>query len=340
VKLGAIGLTLFGIDMYFASPAQPAIYTGLADFFSVAANWRIVVDLLMIGIFSGFYIVPLYSLVQQNTVPERRSRVIAGNNILNALFMVISAIIAMILLGKVGFSIPELFLFTAILNMIVCIYIFSIVPEFLLRFLVWMLIHTIYKVEVKGMENIPTEGAAIVASNHVSFIDPLIIGGVIRRPVRFVMYYKIFQLPLLKFIFKTGKTIPIAGRHEDPEILEQAYLSIHQAIDEGHVLGIFPEGRITSDKTIKPFKRGIEKIVSEKPVVVVPMALCNLWGSLFSRRDSLYKRRPNKFRALIELRIGKPIPPEELTAERLENAVRQLKAQAHADAELSTSSNE
>ena len=189
------------------------------------------------------------------------------------------------------------------------------------------------------MENIPAKGAAIVASNHVSFIDPLIIGGVIRRPVRFVMYYKIFQLPFLKFIFKTGKTIPIAGRHEDPEILEQAYLSIHEAIDEGHVLGIFPEGQITSDNTIRPFKKGIEKIVSEQPVVVVPMALCNLWGSLFSRRDPLHKRRPNKFRALIELRIGKPIPPEELTAERLENAVRQLKAQVHEDAELSTSSN-
>ena len=339
VPLGAIGLTLFGIDMYFASPAQPAVFMGLGDFFAHAANWRIVVDLLMIGIFSGFYIVPLYALVQQNTVPERRSRVIAGNNILNALFMVISAIIAMILLGKVGFTIPELFLFTAILNMVVCIYIFSIVPEFLMRFLVWMLIHTIYKVEVKGMENIPSEGAAIVASNHVSFIDPFIIGGVIRRPVRFVMYYKIFQLPFLKFIFKAGKTIPIAGRHEDPEILKQAYLSIHEAINEGHVLGIFPEGQITSDNTIRPFKKGIEKIVSEQPVVVVPMALCNLWGSLFSRRDPLYKRRPNKFRALIELRIGKPIPPEELTAERLENAVRQLKAQVHEDAELSTSSN-
>jgi 1-acyl-sn-glycerol-3-phosphate acyltransferase len=205
-----------------------------------------------------------------------------------------------------------------------------------MRFLVWMLIHTIYKVEVKGMGNIPESGAVIVAANHVSFVDPLIIGGVIRRPVRFVMYYKIFQLPLLKFIFKTGKAIPIAGRNEDPEILEMAYLSIHEVIDEGHVLGIFPEGGITSDNKIHPFKKGIEKIVAEKPVPVVPMALCNLWGSLFSRRDPLHKRRPYKFRALIELRIGRPIPPEELTAEGLEAEVRRLKNQ---DAEMNTSSN-
>lgn len=135
VPLGALGLTVFGIDMYFASPVEPVIYTGLGDFFSIGANWRIVADLLMIGVFSGIYIVPLYSLVQQRTVPSHRSRVIAGNNILNALFMVVSAIIAMILLGSAGFTIPELFLVTAILNLVVGVYIFSIVPEFMKSFL-------------------------------------------------------------------------------------------------------------------------------------------------------------------------------------------------------------
>jgi hypothetical protein len=138
VPFGAMGLTIFGIDMYFASPAEPVIQTTLSAFLAVGANWRIVIDLVMIGIFSGFYIVPLYALVQQRSDPSRRSRVIAGNNILNALFMVVSAIIAMLLLGKGGFSIPELFLFTAILNLVVGIYIFSTVPEFMARFLVWV----------------------------------------------------------------------------------------------------------------------------------------------------------------------------------------------------------
>ena len=226
VPLGALGLTYFGIDMYFASPENLVAYTGLANWFSASGNWRIVFDLLMIGIFSGFYIVPLYALVQQRTTPSHRSRVIAGNNILNALFMVIAAVIAMILLGRGGFSIPQLFLFTAILNLVVSIYIFSLVPEFLMRFLIWILIHTIYRVEVTGMENIPESGPVVVAANHVSFVDPLIIGGMIRRPVRFVMYYKIFKLPLLHFIFKTGRAIPIASYKESPEILE-AGLSTH-----------------------------------------------------------------------------------------------------------------
>jgi 1-acyl-sn-glycerol-3-phosphate acyltransferase len=302
VPFGAIGLTLFGVDLFVASPEVPPVYAGLVNFFSIGANWRIVMDLIMIGIFSGFYIVPLYALVQQRSSPGHRSRVIAGNNILNALFMVISAITAMILLGKAGFTIPELFLFTAILNAVVAMYIFSIVPEFMMRFLAWILIHTIYRVDVKGIEKIPEDGAVIVAANHVSFVDPLIVGGLISRPVRFIMYYKI-------------------------EVLEQAYVHIHEVLDSDNVLGIFPEGGITSDGEIQIFKKGIERIVSERPVNVVPMALCNIWGSLFSRRDPLIKRRPYKFRARIELRIGDPIPPEELTAERLESEVRILRGE-------------
>jgi MFS family permease len=138
VPLGTIGLTLFGIDMYFASPAAPVSHTTLGAFLSAAGSWRIVLDLVMIGVFGGFYIVPLYALVQQRSEPSRRSRVIAGNNIINALFMVISAIVAMVLLGGVGFSIPELFLVTAILNVVVAAAIFCALPEFIARFLDWL----------------------------------------------------------------------------------------------------------------------------------------------------------------------------------------------------------
>lgn len=329
VPLGAMGLTFFGIDMYFASPTTLAPYLGLGNFFATPANWRIIFDLLMIGIFSGFYIVPLYALVQHRTTPSHRSRVIAGNNILNSLFMVISAIIAMLLLGRAGFTIPQLFLFTALLNLVVSIYIFSLVPEFLMRFLVWILIHTIYRVEVRGIENIPDTGPVIVAANHVSFVDPLIVGGVIRRPVRFIMYYKIFQMPVMKYFFKAGRAIPIASQKENPEILKQAHQQIDEVLDAGDVLGIFPEGGITASGEINTFKKGIETIVSRQsvPAPVIPMALCNLWGSLFSRRDPLHKRRPYKFRALIELRVGQPIPPEELTAERLEKEIRLLRGE-------------
>jgi 1-acyl-sn-glycerol-3-phosphate acyltransferase len=325
VPFGAIGLTLFGLDLYLASPDAPVAGITAIEFLSNGQNWRIVIDLMLIGAFGGFYIVPLYALVQSRSAPDHRSRVIAGLNILNALFMVIAAVMAMWVLGPVGLSIPELFLISAVLNAVVAIYIFTLVPEFLMRFLVWLLIHTIYRVRVSGSEHIPDEGPVIVASNHVSFVDPLIIGGMIRRPVNFVMYYRIYNIPLLKFIFKVGKAIPIAGRSEHPQILEAAYRRIHEVLASDNVLGIFPEGRITHDGEIQPFRTGLEKIVSEEPVAVIPVALCNLWGSLFSRRDPLHKRRPYKLWASIELRIGSPIPAGEVTAARVEAEVRRLR---------------
>ena len=325
VPFGAIGLTVFGLDLYFASPDVPTVGISALEFLSGGNNWRIIIDLLLIGTFGGFYIVPLYALVQSRSAPDHRSRVIAGLNILNALFMVAAAILAMLILGPAGLSIPDLFLISAILNAVVAVYIFSLVPEFLMRFLVWMLIHTIYRVRVTGMDNIPEEGPVIVASNHVSFVDPLILGGMIRRPVNFVMYYKIYRIPVLNFIFRTGKAIPIAGRSEDPEILEEAYRRIHGVLEAGDVLGIFPEGRITSDGEIQPFKPGIEKVISEQPVPVLPVALCNLWGSLFSRRDPLHKRRPYKLWSRIELRIGEAIPAAEVSAQRLQHEVELLR---------------
>jgi 1-acyl-sn-glycerol-3-phosphate acyltransferase len=325
VPFGAIGLTLFGLDLYFASPATPGAGVSVMEFLSSGQNWRIVIDLLLIGTFGGFYIVPLYALVQSRSAPDHRSRVIAGLNILNALFMVAAAILAMLILGPVGLTIPDLFLISALLNAAVAVYIFSLVPEFLMRFLVWLLIHTIYRVRVTGLERIPAEGPVIVACNHVSFVDPLILGGMIRRPVRFVMHYKIYRIPLLKFIFKTGKAIPIAGRSEDPAILEEAYRRMHEVLSSGDVLGIFPEGRITADGEIGEFKPGIDKLVAERPVPVVPIALCNLWGSLFSRRDPLHQRRPYKLWARIEMRVGLPIPAAEATAARLEAEIKLLR---------------
>ncbi len=330
VPFGAIGLTVFGVDLYLASPDPAAIGAATVtagEFISSKENWRIMADLVLIGIFGGFYTVPLYALVQQRAQPAHRSRVIAGLNILNSLFMVVSAILAMLMLGPAGLEIPHLFLIAAILNAVVAVYIFTLVPEFLMRFLIWLLIHTIYRVRARGLENIPERGAVIVASNHVSFVDPLIIGGMIRRPVNFVMYYKIYRIPILKFIFKTGKAIPIAGKSEDSTILEEAFQRMRGVLLDGDVLGIFPEGHITRDGEIQPFRPGLDKIIAEQPVPVVPVALCHLWGSLFSRKDKMHKRRPRKLWARIELRVGQPIPGHEVTAQRVQKAVEKLRGE-------------
>lgn len=327
VPLGAFGLTLFGADIYFASPDSPLASAGISQFLASPGAWRIVMDLVLIGIFGGFYIVPLFALIQDRAAPAHRARVIAGNSIVNALFMVVAALMAMVLLGRVGFTIPQLFLLTACLNLLVAIYIFTVVPEFTMRFIVWIMIHLIYRVRASGLENIPTEGPVIVAPNHVSFVDPLLVGGMIRRPVRFVMYYRIYKIPLLHWIFRTAQAIPVAGRSENSEILENAYRRTRETLESAEVIGIFPEGAITRDGEIQPFKKGIEKIVAETPAPVVPVAIRGLWGSLFSRRDPLHKRRPHKLWSRIEILIGEPIPPDQFSAERLEVEVRRLKTQ-------------
>ena len=327
VPLGSIGLTVFTLDLAFASPASPTPGLTIGAFLGEWGNWRLVLDLLMIGVFGGFYIVPLYALVQARSDPSRRSRVIAGNNILNALFMVVSALFAIVMLGSAGFSIPQLFLASAVLNAVVAIYIYSLVPEFLLRFLSWILIHTIYRVRTRGLDHIPPEGPVLLAANHVSFVDPLIIGGLVRRPVRFVMYQGIYRTPVLRRLFDAGKAIPIGSERTHPEVLAEAWERIDAELAAGEPVGIFPEGGITRDGEIQPFRPGIEKILARRPVPVVPMALCFLWGSLFSRRDPLHRRRPTKLWKPVELRIGAPIPPEEATAERIEAEVRSLRGE-------------
>ena len=234
--------------------------------------------------FGGFYIVPLYALIQERSEPAFRSRIIAANNILNALFMVASAGIALALL-KAGLSIPQLFLVTGLMNAVVALYIYLLVPEFLMRFLAWLLIHTIYRVDKEGLERIPAEGPCVIVCNHVSFVDAIVIAACVRRPIRFVMDHRIFRIPLLNFIFRTMRTIPIAPAKEDAAMKERAFAEAAAALRAGEIVGIFPEGKLTETGELNPFRPGLQRILEQAPVPVVPMALRGLWGSFFSRSD-------------------------------------------------------
>ncbi len=325
VPFGSIGLTLFGLLLWwhsggFPEGAQPH------DWLAVLGHgqaWLILGDILGIGLFGGFYIVPLYALIQARTAENERARVIAANNILNALFMVVSAIASILFLSVAGLSIPELFLVVSLMNIAVNSYIFKIVPEFSMRFLVWLLGHSMYRVEHKGLEAIPEEGPAVLVCNHVSFVDALLIGGAVRRPVRFVMYYKIYQLPVLNFIFRTAGTVPIAARHEDLLIYDAAFKKIAEYLKNGEVVCIFPEGKLTGDGEMNEFKGGIERILEENPVPVIPMALQGLWGSFFSRDPAkgVFKR----FWSRIRLVAGAPMLPHQADRQTLQGLVADLR---------------
>jgi 1-acyl-sn-glycerol-3-phosphate acyltransferase len=254
---------------------------------------------------------------------KERSRVIAANNILNALFMVVSAIVSILLLSVAKLSIPQLFLAVSVMNIAVNIYIFKIVPEFTMRFMIWLLGHSMYRVEHRNLDRIPDEGAALLVCNHVSFVDALLIAGAVRRPIRFVMYYKIYQLPVLNFIFRTAGTIPIAGRNEDMDIYEKSFKRIAQYLAEGELVCIFPEGKLTTDGEINGFKNGMSRIIQETPVPVIPLALQGLWGSFFSRDPSktLFRRLWSR----VVLVAGSPIAADVATPVDVREEVKALR---------------
>ncbi len=327
VPFGSIGLTLFALDLFLASPTVlPTQTIGAAQFLATTAHWRILFDLILIGMFGGFYIVPLYALIQSRAERSHQSRIIAGNNILNALFMVVSALMAIFLL-KAGFTIPHLFLITALLNAIVAIYIYSLVPEFLMRFLVWLLMHSVYRLETGGIDNIPDEGPAVLVCNHVSFVDALIITAACRRPIRFVMDHAMFRIPILNFIFRTGKTIPIASAKEDPKLLDKAYDEIAGALANGDLVCIFPEGRITDSGELYPFRSGINRIIQRTPVPVVPLALRGLWGSFFSRKGGKAMTRASHLAPFkrIGLIAGHVVAPQDVSPKALQDLVLALR---------------
>ncbi|PLX74414.1 MAG: glycerol acyltransferase [Azoarcus sp.] len=328
VPFGSVGLTLFALDLWWSSPLAVAGGTPLqlTEVLSTPGVWRVLLDLVGIGTFGGFFIVPLYALIQSRSEQAHRSRIIAGNNILNALFMVVAAGMGAGLLAA-GFSVPQLFLVTAVLNALVALYIYVLVPEFALRFLVWLLVHTVYRLRTKGIENIPASGPAVLVCNHVSFVDAMIIMAASPRPVRFVMDHRIFSMPLLSFVFRVSGAIPIAPAKDDPSMLERAFDEVARTLEAGDLVAVFQEGRITDNGELYPFRPGIRRIVERTPVPVVPMALRGLWGSTFSRKDGPALSHPLRrgIFSRIELAVAAPVPQAAAHPEYLQQQVSALR---------------
>ena len=325
VPIGAFGLSYFGYDLFLANQN-----TGLEILYNYRTvleqpgTVRVLIDALLIGAFGGLFTVPLYALVQKIGDPKHISRLIAGLNIMNAFFMVFSGIFSIAIL-KSGFTIPELFLITALVNIVIALYIFIKAPEFIFRFITWLLINTIYRIRNVNLDRIPKHGAGVIVCNHVSFVDALIIAGYCKRNVRFVMYHKIFQTPVIGWFFKMARAIPIAPAHEDQALMDSAFDKIAEELEAGKMVCIFPEGKLTPDGEIGEFKKGIEKIIQRTPVPVYPMALIGLWGSWFSRFNGrAMKGLPRKFMAKIRLVVGEPVEAEKVSSEYLQEKVKAL----------------
>ena len=326
VPLGSLGLTIFGIDLFFATPAA-SIGPPLSAMALLARPgiWRVVTDMVLIGAFGGIYIVPLYALMQRRTPRAVMSRVISAASIWNAIFMVAASAFGALLIHR-GVSIPGVLLVCALLNLAVAAFIYTLVPEFLLRFLAWVVARAIYRIRVTGLEHVPSAGAALVVCNHVSFADPLVLSAAVHRPMRFVMEAAIFRIPVANVVFRGMKAIPIATASEDRAVRDAAFEQVLRELAAGQLVCIFPEGRLTVDGSIGEFRPGLMHVLQQRPVPVVPIAIAGLWGSAFSRRyRGVARYLPRRLWSRIDLRIGAPVPAVEVTPQVLQARVAELR---------------
>ncbi len=332
VPLGSIGMTLATVDLFFATrgrTAPGAVLMSVTQFVVQPGSLRILLDLLAISICGGLFIVPLEALIQQRAVPTHRARVIAACNVQNALFMVLSA--GLIFLGThAHIAIPTMFLMLAVLTALVSWWIYQLIPEFLLRFVSWLLVHTVYRLRVIGEHHIPERGAVMLVCNHVTFVDGLIVAAACRRPVRFVMDHRMARLPIIRYFCRKGRVIPIAGRKDNPAVLDAALTRIESELAAGEVVCIFPEGALTRTGEMARFRPGIEHMIAHTPVPVVPMALQGMWRSLFCRYPGRrwWQLFPNRWRAKITLVIDAAWAPSHVTAAALETQVQNLRGAA------------
>ena len=328
VPFGSLGMSLFLVDLFLVG--SPSWMRAGAETYAVTAflgtftGWRISVDLLLVAMFGGFFTVPLYTLIQQNSPSDVRSRVIAGNNLINSAFMLAAGAMVTVFLAQ-NLPAPWTYLVLALMNAAVAIYIYHLLPTFVWRFAMWIVTNIMYRVHVVGAQHIPKEGPVVLVCNHPTYVDFMFVASASKRPPRFLMFHTFMHLPLVGWLFRDAKVIPIAPRAEDESVLQRAFDEVAAELEDGGVICIFPEGMVSRDGKLNPFRPGIEKIVARTPAPVVPMALKGMWGSFFSYFWGQPLSRPfSRFRSRVELNIGPALAPEDVTAERLAEQVARL----------------
>ncbi|MDC5807197.1 MFS transporter [Vibrio europaeus] len=324
VPLGSLGITIFGALMATSVPQQLPEFASFSEFVMYKPLWSVFAYLLLLGASGGIFIVPLYALMQQRAKVTERAQVIAALNIYNSLFMVGSAVLGIVCLTIIELTIPQLFLLLAVLNLLVAGYLFIQVPIFVVRFLMWVITHTMYRVSHKNTQNLPEKSGALLVCNHVSYMDALLLSAVCPRLIRFVMEEEYANLPPLKRFLQRAGVIPISANNR--RSIVKAFNDVEQALSEGHIVCIFPEGRLTSDGEMNDFMRGMDIIIKRSPVPVIPIALKGLWGSYFSRyKGSACKGLPTRFWSKIEIEVGEPVDPANASTSVMHNKVATLR---------------
>lgn len=265
-------------------------------------------DIHLLGWAGGMVGVPLYATLQHKSGLANRARVIAANNIANAIFMICSAILGMLVLGIFQRPLSDFFVVLASLNMLLLIWFLRRLMRPFLRLLAALVARCHYKLHTSGLDNIPGSGAAILVSNHVSYADAIILMATVRRPIRFIMTRDIYEHSWLNWILKAAGCIPVSSPLQDRESFQASFAEAVNTLRQGELLFIFPEGRLTPDGNLQPFKRGVEKILHELEVPVIPLCISGMWGSFFSHGNGpVFRKRPGLLCRPIRVTAGEPM---------------------------------
>jgi acyl-[acyl-carrier-protein]-phospholipid O-acyltransferase / long-chain-fatty-acid--[acyl-carrier-protein] ligase len=313
IPLGAVGMTVFGAVLY-----DPHLML-----------WSSATHLALLGFFGGLFAVPLGALIQHRPRPEQKGGVIAAANLLSFVGIFVAAGAYYFFSAVLHQTARGIFLDGAILTLVTTAYSIYLLPDSMLRFVLWLATHTIYRIRVEGRHNIPEYGGALFVCNHMSFVDANLLIASVDRPIRFLMYRGIYDLPYVKPFAKMIRAIPISAEQRPREMIH-SLREATDAIKNGEVVCIFAEGQITRTGQLLPFRRGMERIMKGVDAPIVPVNLDGVWGSIFSfeRRRFLWKL-PRTIPYPVTVSFGKPLPPTASPFE-VRRAVQELQTEAYA----------
>jgi len=307
IPLGAIGITLFGFLL--AAPGLP---------FNA-----VLLLLAALGFFGGFFIVPISALLQHRPEEQHRGGVLATANLLSFVGILLASVVYYVEKHSLRLGPAGIFFWTSFLTLAALIYVLWLLPDSLLRLLLWIAAHTIYRLDLKGQENIPARGGALLTPNHSSWIDAILLISATDRPIRFLMFKGVYDHPLIKPFAKILKIIPIAS-DQGPREMIHSLREASDALRNGEVVCIFPEGEITRIGQMLPFRRGFERIIKGIDAPIIPVNIDGLWGSIFSFSGGRFLwKLPRHIPYPVRVTFGAPLPATASTTE-VRTAVQQL----------------
>ena len=271
-------------------------------------------NLTMVGFFGGLFAVPLNALLQQKSGNEEKGRLMATNNFLNMVGVMFASGALWLCSSVVGLAANQIFLVLGVLTLLASIYVLSVVPEFAIRFSLWLLTHTIYRIRIVGQEHVPARGPALLVCNHMSHVDGFLVASCVQRFIRFLVYKPYYDLKAFNWLLRRMNAIPVAAGNRRDMVASIA--RAREELQRGHVVCIFAEGSISRTGNMLPFKRGFERIVDGLDAPIIPVYLDRVWGSIFSFKGGrFFWKWPVRIPYPVTIAFGRPLASSTPAAE-------------------------